>query len=633
MEAHHQGPSSDSASQQPVVGVDLGTTRVVVTFALDLPGNDACEIQITRYWLESYANADYPSTDLLYIHGEDVPYTGPKVKELLKNTDADMKRYFHMWKLLFHDPMDDESIIRFQDDLTRRLGDMGKTKYDLLDDLVGVLYKDLLISDNTCLCYLQRRLSPRSLESLEIKVVITTPPGRRVLEHEALVTAFERHPIKKGNVYLESETNAMLGAWAIGNRTHQFETGQRYLVVDAGGGTCCLTQFRVVATHPIQFAQEFVSQSILCGSETISEAYQQNVDGKLAADYPNRARTLQKMRYRFDKHCKRDFGYSNFPNGYCDPLTGLVVPRHDLQKLFDTPMTKLINATTAHLSVWAPADFIVMGGGLFENRYIRQKFQTEFASQVKFIELSNDKSHIARGAILAHKNENFIGRYVAQHSIGIMVRREMNDVMEHHPLFHKLLTSIDADDNVRFLSVEWLIRKGEEVNAKHELASGICYDSAREVVFYPDEDNDPQFEDFVVTIDVDPGHDEYTACIEDDNGFQLIDFDGNVIANLNSLTVLKWCPRDILPTLANLEYIPLTQSKGEDAGSKGYKIVKLNWIVQPGLLMKFRIKVYNYGTTRAGGSMDYRTKLLQSTKAPFSKMMVTMGLSNAFDMG
>ncbi|RDW68417.1 hypothetical protein BP5796_09074 [Coleophoma crateriformis] len=616
MEAHQQGPSSDSASQQSdketlVLGIDLGTTRVVVTFALDLPGNDVCEIETTRYWLESYRNTDYPSTDLLYVDGKDIPYTGPKVKELLKATNADMGRYFHMWKLLFHDPMDDESITRLQDDLTRRLKDMGKTKYDLLDDLVGVLYKDLLISDDKCRCYIQRRISPRHLENLEIKVVITTPPGRRVLEHEALVTAFERHPIKKGNVFLESETNAMLGGWVIGNRTHKFETGQRYLVVDAGGGTCCLTQFRVVATRPIQFAQEFVSQSILCGSETISEAYQQNVDGKLAADYPNRARTLQKMRYRFDKYCKRDFGYSAFPDGYCDSVTELVVPLHDLQKLFDTPVTKLLNATAAHLNVWAPADFIVMGGGLFEN---------------------HSKSHIARGAVLAHMNKNFIGRYVAQHSIGIMVRREIDDLMEHHPFFHKLLTSIDADDNVRFLSVEWLIRKGEEVNAKHELSSGTCYDSAREVIFYPDEDDHPRFEDFVVTIDVNPGNDEYTACIEDDNVLQLIDFDGNVIANLNSLTVLKWCPRDILPTLANLEYIPLTQNKGEDAGSKGYKIVKLNWIVQPGLVMKFTIKVYNYGTTRSDGSMDYRTKLLQSTKAPFSKMMVSMGLSNAFDM-
>lgn len=90
----------------------------------------------------------------------------------------DMNKHFRQWKLLFHDDQSDPTIKKIQDELFLKLDLLGKTRLDLLQDWVKLIYKVLLIPQHDGLYCLKESIG--RFDKKDIEIVVTVPPGRSV---------------------------------------------------------------------------------------------------------------------------------------------------------------------------------------------------------------------------------------------------------------------------------------------------------------------------------------------------------------------------------------------------------------------------------------------------------------------
>lgn len=628
-----------------VIAIDLATTRACLATGQRLLNKDHKHtppvVKLYTCWPDAYEGSRWPITAMLYdlrgipITGNDLERVFRKVsKSASPSTRIDLNKHFRQWKLLFHDDQSDPSIKKIQDELFLKLALLGKTRLDLLRDWVKLIYKDLLIPEKDGLYSLNESIG--RFDKKDIEIVVTVPPGRSVLAHDQVHEAFIQGPIGKGQVFLVSEPEAMFRSWVHSQDDPQhFQVGGRYMVVDGGGGTCCIVRFRLDKLEPtIGFEQEYESESLVCGAESISNLVEEKIASKLAQDYPNRAWILDQFRRQFDELYKSRFGADdddiynfNLPNLECE------LSRQEMVECFDICIGKLFRTMDRHLSRGLPVHFLVLGGGLFASPYVMLAVRKHF-SKLIICPLSADKGHVARGGVLVRSCAPFITIAPIFRSKAVTTFVKVTDAIRNSPIFDELYTQEDDRGELWYHAAQWLTRQGTETEIKHgierqEVESESSFKDARKRYFKMCEE-DLSFSETVLTFNHTPPVNEKLIFQLNDKDGTWLTLDGQLLPQPESSEKLTWNPKEIGVDLNTLE-ISYDHGKAEPLR-----------VLRYAFQMEMREVGTKYWVKTWSWTKPYKTKgrvrqILSSEpsdrKALFTRQEISRNLAVSYDLG
>ncbi|KAH8756517.1 hypothetical protein BGZ57DRAFT_772360 [Hyaloscypha finlandica] len=519
-----------------IISIDLATTRCCLATGQRLLVEDHSHppagVKLYTPWTDSYeAGSKWPITAILY-NSEGLPKTGNKLEMAFKSTSAsrrfDMNKHFRQWKLLFHDDQNDAAIREIQDDLSWKLDLLGKTRLGLLQDWVKLIYEDIFIVQNDGRYSLKESIG--CFDKKDVEIVVTVPPGRSVLAHDQVHEAFIQEPIGKGQVFLVSEPEAMFRSWIQGGADPQDfkKVGGRYMVVDGGGGTCCIVRFRLERLEPsLGFEQEYESESFVCGAESISNLVEEKIGAKIARDVPNRVWVLDQFRRQFDDFFKRRFGEDD-EQTYNFEVSNLVceLSRQEIAECFDTCIVKLFKAMDRHLKRGLPVHFLVLGGGLFASPYVRNAVDKHF-NTFKICQLSKERPILRSKAVTT-----FV---------------EVTDSIRRSPIFEDLYIKKDKFMGEQWcFAAQWLAKQIKHANDIYEVASEASFKDARKRFFDLSEE-DLTFSETMLTFNhIPPVNQELLFQLKDGTW---VTMDGNP----SNSEKLIWNPEKIGINLNTLE--------------------------------------------------------------------------------
>ncbi|KAK6596350.1 Chaperone protein DnaK [Botrytis cinerea] len=537
--------NNQSASKgRLIMGIDMGTTRGAVADLLLPDGNQELGHQhepepfLFADWKGSWGSGDeFPLTALYYNENdqqETLPMTGHELRMLLDSaTPFNTERFFPIWKLLFHDSRDPVTA-SLQKPMLARLEKLNKTREDLLRDWVSIVYKELIYDSFGNLPALRKGVIP-DLEDLKIEVIVPVPPGRSTIAHEMVRNALVQGPITSEQVFLVSEPECSFGWWChieAEKGQHEWKIGTRYIVLDAGGGTACTVTYKLTGINPPRFKQEFESESMICGAETISENFRRLLDAKVPEGIAHRPWAIQHALNSFNKGYKNYFGISKDPRPFCILIPGL-------------PLERLVIAVKRQMNRDRESvpDYLIMGGGMCLNTYISEALRKEFR-QLKVCQLRHNKAHIVKGAVWLRSQQDFITRRPLKYTIGIVTSKEVDFSVRRFS--GKGYRSEDTWKNQRdgkhYISVVYfLAKKGQLVDSSYKVTSEGFKD-ARLRYSTSALLQDLSFEDVVYTINYTPDQDEKFVFVRQDG--RLVNIHGALIRDPEKSDRIRWNAMD-----------------------------------------------------------------------------------------
>lgn len=545
-----------------------------------------------------------------------------------------MNKHFRQWKLLFHDDQNDATIREIQDDLSWKLDLLGKTRLDLLQDWVKLIYEDMFIVQDDGRYSLKESIG--CFDKKDVEIVVTVPPGRSVLAHDQVHEAFIQEPIGKGQVFLVSEPEAMFRSWIQSGADPQDfkKVGGRYMVVDGGGGTCCIVRFRLERLEPsLGFEQEYESESFVCGAESISNLVEEKIGRKIALDVPNRVWVLDQFRRQFDDYFKRRFGADD-EQTYNFEVSNLVceLSRQEIAECFDTCIAKLFKAMDRHLKRGLPVHFLVLGGGLFASPYVQKAVDKHF-NTFKICQLSKDKGHVAQGAVLVRTCAPFIIRRPILRSKAVTTFVEVTDAIKRSPIFEDLYIKKDKFLGEQWcFAAQWLAKQGTEAKIKHandmyEVASEASFKDARKRFFDLSEE-DLTFSETMLTFNhIPPVNQELLFQLKDETW---VTMDGNPIPQPENSEKLTWDPEKIGINLNTLE-ISCDRSK-----NKPFRVLRYAIQMQMREVgTKYWVKTWSW--TKPAKTKGRVQQILLSEadecQALFTPQEISRNLAASYDLG
>ncbi|KAF7908834.1 hypothetical protein EAE99_011704 [Botrytis elliptica] len=554
--------SVQSASKgRLIMGIDMGTTRGAAADLL-IPGGDQelghqhePEPFLFADWKGSWGSGDeFPLTALYYNENdqeETLPMTGHELRMLLDSAiPFNTERFFPLWKLLFHDSRDPVTA-SLQKPMLARLEKMNKTREDLLRDWVSIVYKELIYDSFGNLPALRKGMIP-NLEDLKIEVIVPVPPGRSTIAHEQVRNALVQGPITSNQVFLVSEPECSFGWWChmeAEKGQHEWKVGTRYIVLDAGGGTACTVTYKLTGINPPRFKQEFESESMICGAETISENFRRLLDAKIPEGIAHRPWAIQHALNSFNKGYKNYFGISKDPRPFCLLIPGLVnelkIFHEDIVQCFAEPLERLITAVKKQVNQdnKSVPDYLIMGGGMCLNTYISEALRKEF-QHLKVCQLRHNKAHIVKGAVWLRSQQDFITRRPLKYTVGIVTYQEVNSSVKRFSGkgYRNEDTWRNQRDGKRYVSVVYfLAKKGQLVDSNYKVTSEGFKD-ARVRYSTSASLQDLNFEDVVYTMNYTPDKGESFVFLRQDG--RLVNTHGALIRKPEKSDRIRWNPMD-----------------------------------------------------------------------------------------
>ncbi|KAL2068743.1 hypothetical protein VTL71DRAFT_15081 [Oculimacula yallundae] len=518
-----------------IVAIDMGTTQCAVATAEVLypPHKRANQIpQVILYegWNGAYQDGGqkraYPSTSV-YYQDNGTAITGHDVEVLEKLCDPSIFKpanHIRLWKLMFHEHLDDLQTETIQARIQAQLDKLGKTPTDLLRDWARCLLKNDLGITADGDQGSQLRSQYENFDRLEIEVVIAVPPGRTTIAHAQVTQAFVQAPLTSISVSLESEPAAMFRSWVEDGKDHQdWVVGRRYLVADGGGGTCCFVRFRLDRLNPLGFTQEFASESVICGAETVSDAMESLIAQKLPMNHKHREWEISRMRNDFESFYKHNVGSKVLIDSIAFKISGCLdsfirIPMTEVEKCFDPCVAKLNEGMQRQINKGNPdegVDSILLGGGLFQNSYVLEKVRAEF-KPLNIRQISKKKGHVAIGCVLSRINGEFFTKSFVTTTKAITTLQAVTPDIRQSKYYPSLHTKPgDFDGQEYFWCAEYLVKKGDQTAAGKGFSTEKSVKDARKRYIDPEEISD-DYCDTILTFTHQPeSKDRWAACCKD----------------------------------------------------------------------------------------------------------------------
>ncbi|KOC12074.1 hypothetical protein AFLA70_48g004071 [Aspergillus flavus AF70] len=247
-----------------VIGIDFGTTYSGAAWAT-VDDFERDEINLITSWPNHGREEGKAPTELFYEDGKvmwgyDIP------------SDADPVRWFKLLLLREEDMAEElrqsEFILRGR----KMIRETGKSAIDLIADYLRALWQHTLDT-------IHKARSKSVIAALTFQVVITVPAIWKDYARQGMEEAARRAGILQdrpaGPTVLSFAPEPEAAALAtLCERERDIESGDVYVICDAGGGTVDLITYRVGDLDPIEIHEAVIGTGGLCGGIFIDEAFE-----------------------------------------------------------------------------------------------------------------------------------------------------------------------------------------------------------------------------------------------------------------------------------------------------------------------------------------------------------------------
>ncbi|KAK6084673.1 Hsp70 family chaperone [Seiridium cupressi] len=501
-----------SDSPDIIVAVDLGTTYTGVAWArpqkslvLQSP------IQVIHNWPGSSAkNEQKVHTCLIYNQDGSLSSWG----SLCEDDDAAGKRRREFFKIFLDQPTLDAA---HQAGIAQAPTSVPEAK-ELVSDYLLQIYQHVKSTVE-----LHTGIGHVGWQSLSVEFIFSVPTTWR---NQGILNIFKDAIQSAGfgtegvdhsaTVELTESEAAAVGT--IKSSTVNFQSGDIFLSIDAGGGTTDFAVMQVVeARDPFpSLSQINQVDGIGIGSTLIDQAFVSLVNSRLG-QFPELVQSLppdcadrlvRSERFRTMKH---KFGERVYESAtYKLPLDGvsyhfdhpaarieqgkLVLTWEEVQALFDPHIESILRKIQEQLSwmqkndVNRPVGHMILSGGLGSSKYVRDRLQHElmvlshpYAHQVKIIQAPDPQLVVVKGLLLDRLQKLDSGdapvivSRIARASYGMGCKAQYDSNIHFGQIVKK-----DAYDGKLYAmgQLEWLIRKMETLTP-----SAVVKRKARRFIF------------------------------------------------------------------------------------------------------------------------------------------------------
>ncbi|KAL7795830.1 hypothetical protein V8C37DRAFT_373579 [Trichoderma ceciliae] len=318
---------------------------------------------------------------------------------------------------------------------------------------------------------LEGQLSPSVVQSTPMDVVVTVPAiwsnsAKQETEKAASLAGFGGE--KKIKLISEPEAAALYTVKYLSPSVLQ--TGRRFVVCDAGGGTVDLITYEVAKVQPLQMREVTEGTGGKCGSSMLNMRFRRYLKQAHGDKYWTDERLVVALS-DFESF-KKDFS----PKG--EPLTLKVDPSLNLRrnrftisqddmiiKIWDPIMKDIICLINEQISM---ADeevaAVVLVGGFGQSKYLKSRVRDAIISGVRVLQPENGVTAVLKGAIIYG-----LGNYQpAMALVGIasrVARRSYGTCLlaKYDPDKHDRNEAFWSDKEEEWVVIEmcWFIRKGQ----------------------------------------------------------------------------------------------------------------------------------------------------------------------------
>ncbi|KAL6823063.1 hypothetical protein J3E69DRAFT_338625 [Trichoderma sp. SZMC 28015] len=318
---------------------------------------------------------------------------------------------------------------------------------------------------------LEGQMSPSVVQSIPMDVVVTVPAiwsnnAKQETENAASLAGFGGE--KKIKLISEPEAAALYTVKYLSPSVLQ--TGRRFLVCDAGGGTVDLITYEVAKVQPLQMREVTEGTGGKCGSSMLNMRFRRYLKQAHGDKYWTDERLVIALS-DFESF-KKDFSPRGEPLTLkVDPSLGLrrnrfTIPQDDMTiKIWDPIMKDIICLINEQISM---ADdevaAVVLVGGFGQNRYLKARVREAIIPGVRVLQPENGVTAVVKGAVIYG-----LGNYQpAMAPVGIasrVARRSYGTCLlaRYDPSKHDRNEAFWSDKEGEWVVIEmcWFIRKGQ----------------------------------------------------------------------------------------------------------------------------------------------------------------------------
>ncbi|KAF4547503.1 Hypothetical protein D9617_41g062540 [Elsinoe fawcettii] len=357
-----------------IVAIDFGTTSSGIAFVYAPTGKDVDRIHVVKSWSGGQGGTSdkVPST-LEYDVCTGAVKWGFEVGAL----DNPLRCF----KLLLDKDKGLPSWVNKRSVLAT-LEKMHKTPIDVTADYLRQLYALTQLE-------LKKKYSADLLDHTPIEYIVTIPAVWSESAKQATAVAARNAGIAKPRLISEPEAAAIETLTAM--QEEAVNTGDIYVVCDAGGGTVDLISYEVTSTQPLRFHEVVPGDGDFCGSVFLDTGFADLVAwmigkddfARLQRDYPKAwARALHAWETEIkpgfvpklindeeDELDDIEVPFNGIPDGEFSgiDLSFLTISNHDVAEIFDPVMQRILNLIQAQLrgvvnAGKTPTGILLVGG-------------------------------------------------------------------------------------------------------------------------------------------------------------------------------------------------------------------------------------------------------------------------------
>ena len=338
---------------------------------------------------------------------------------------------------------------------------------------------------------LRNKIPVSAFASTPIEYVVTVPAVWSDSAKAKTKLAAERAGMGKVHMVAEPEAGAVYALHAL--HPHTINVGDKFMLVDAGGGTVDVITYEVKGLQPmLQVAEVTSGSGALCGSSFINQCFQNSLKTNLSLDTESDDEVLEEATERFDRVIKRSFaGVGN--EEFQVPVPGmrdnaakgirrgkLRMTGDEVEAIFKPVVQETIALIRDQINAAAagsPVSTILLVGGFGQSQYLRSQIKASFAN-MKVMQSPQSWTAVVRGALMMG-----LASTSPQHESVRITARKARKYYGHslhekfygtrHPQHLKWWNKFEGEHRISVM--DWFVEKNAVVHEENPLRKSIVF--------------------------------------------------------------------------------------------------------------------------------------------------------------
>ena len=357
---------------------------------------------------------------------------------------------------------------------------------------------------------LRHRVPQSALNSISTEYILTVPAMWTESAKAKTKAAALEAGMEEVSLIAEPEAGAI---YALDNMPlHNLRIGNRFMVVDAGGGTVDVITYQIQGLDPrLQVSEATSGSGALCGASFLNRKFQDMMKAKFAKNRNWNDEAMEEATERFEEVVKRNF-IGDREQSFTIPVLGLLDSKEhsisrgrykmtgdEVREIFEPIVLEVIALIRDQLTaVDNSVSAIILVGGFGQNTYLYSKLQEAFRG-TSSMQSVNSWTAVVRGALM-------MGLASATNVPSITVssrKARKNYGVEYHVTFeagkHDEAQAFftDFSGESRIIVMKWFVRLNDRVQEQHPSRVDMYYCE-------PVEDGPPNFIDVTIHTCTDP---------------------------------------------------------------------------------------------------------------------------------